>query len=119
VASFLIFEPRFARGVLHGLRRVRDLLLSVRPEAAAGPPLRAYERIEALEQWICQQGGKGLDLPTVHVILTRVVDETQAVCDLVQSELIAAAPAGAAQRQTQSQESQSQSQSQSTSNEGA
>jgi uncharacterized alpha-E superfamily protein len=107
VASFLIFEPRFPRGVRHGLRRVRDLLLALQPPTPGAPLPRAHARIQALEEWIDEQQSNTLDDKAVHAILTRVVDETHAVCDLVQSELIAAAP------QTQSQSSQSQSQSQS------
>ncbi|HEY6050596.1 MAG TPA: hypothetical protein VIZ58_05055, partial [Thermoanaerobaculia bacterium] len=83
------------------------------------PPLRAYARIEALEDWIGQRYGGSLEADAVHEILTRVVDETHAVCDLVQSELIAAAPAPAGQSQSQSQGGQKQSQSQSSSNGGA
>jgi len=103
VASFLIFEQRFPRGVLHGLQRARELLLSLRPSAGEAPPLRAYARLEELEGWIARQQGRPLDGPAVHEILTRVVDETQAVCDLVQSELIAATLPPPAQGQAQSQ----------------
>jgi uncharacterized alpha-E superfamily protein len=117
VAAFLIFEPKFPRGVRHGLRRVRDLLLAVRPSAAGTPPLRAYARTEALEDWIGERYGGPLDAAAVHEILTRVVDETQDICDLVQSELIAAAPSPAVQSQSQSQGGQRQSQS--SSNGGA
>jgi uncharacterized alpha-E superfamily protein len=120
VASFLIFEQRFPRGIIHGLQRVRDLLLSLRPAAAEAEPLRACSRIEALEQWIGSFHGRPLDAPIVHAILTRVVDETQAVCDLVQSELIAATlpPPAPGQSQAQSQ-SQGGSQWQSSINRGA
>jgi uncharacterized alpha-E superfamily protein len=126
VAAFLIFEPRFPRGVRHGLRRVRDLILAVRPVAPGAPVPRAYSRIQALEEWIDGQHGGPLDGETVHRILTRVVDETQAVCDLVQSELIAADPQSQSQSQSQGEgQTQSQSQgltqmqSQSISNKGA
>ena len=113
VASFLIFEHRFPRGILHGLRRVRELLLSVRPSPPDAPP-RACARIEALEEWISGYAGKVLDGPTVHGILTRVVDETHAVCDLVQSELITAVLPP-----RRSPPSQEQFQRQSSSNRGA
>jgi len=118
VAAFLIFEPRFPRGVRHGLRRVRDLLLAVRPTAPGAPVPRAYARIEALEEWIDGQNATRLDAEAVHEILTRVVDETHAVCALVQSELIAAGPQSQSQSQSQSQ-GQTQIQSQSPSSGGA
>jgi uncharacterized alpha-E superfamily protein len=118
VAAFLIFEPRFPRGVRHGLQRVRELLLSVRPASSGSPPQKGCARVEALEQWMDGHKSAPLDGTVVHEILTRVVDETHALCELVQSELIAAAPA--AQSQSQSQGSvQRQSQSQSPSNRGA
>jgi len=103
VAAFLIFEPRFPRGIRHGLRRVRDLLLAVRPTAPGAPVPRAYARIEALEEWIDGQNATRLDAEAVHEILTRVVDETHSLCDLVQSELIAAGPQSQSQSQSQSQ----------------
>jgi uncharacterized alpha-E superfamily protein len=126
VASFLIFERRFPRGVRHGLQRVRDLLEALRPSAPGAPVSKAFARIEALERSLEDSRASPLDAAAVHEILTRVVDETSAVCDLVQSEVIAAAPAApAAQTQSQSQAeasdpaSQRQSQSQSFSSRGA
>src|SRR5207253_2495748 len=83
--------------------------LAVRPTAPGAPVPRAYARIEALEEWIDGQNARRLDAEAVHEILTRVVDETHSLCDLVQSELIAAGP----QSQSQSQ-GQTQTQSQST-----
>jgi uncharacterized alpha-E superfamily protein len=105
VASFLIFERRFPRAVRHGLERVRELLLRVRP-TLAGPPPAALLRLEDLEEWLDGRKGLALDANAVHETLTKVVDETHAICDLVQSEVIAAAPARSAapeQSQTQTQ----------------
>jgi hypothetical protein len=52
----------------------------------------AQPRIEALEAWLDARRTQPLDGRAVHELLTHVVDETAAICDLVQSELIAAAP---------------------------
>src|SRR2546427_13002726 len=119
VAPFLTAQPRCPRGLRHGPRRVRALRLAVRPAAPRAPVPRAYARIEALEAWIDGQHPTPLDAKAVHEILTRVVDETHAVCDLVQSELIAAEPQPQSQSQSQSQGVQTQLQSHSSSNGGA
>jgi uncharacterized alpha-E superfamily protein len=110
VASFLIFEARFPRSVRHGLREAHDMVLALCPPSVAPQLLRTSKQLGALEAWLDQrQARNGLDAGAVHELLTRVVDETQTLCELVQSELInttelpgAVAPPGrsASQRQT-------------------
>ncbi len=105
VASFLIFEPRFPRSVRCGLREAHDTVALVRPPSIEPKQLRTSLQLEALEAWLDERRLKnGLDAEAVHELLTRVVDETQGLCDLVQRELIHVAPApGASTGQTQSQ----------------
>jgi len=82
-----------------------------RARSAGSASVRAHRGAGSVDR---RQHATPLDAKAVHEILTRVVDETHAVCDLVQSELIAAEP----QSQSQSQ-GQTQMQSQSSSNGGA
>ena len=100
VASFLIFEARFPHSVLHSLARARELVLEVHPAESRG-----LAHIAALEAHLSERLEKNhLDEATVHEILTRVVDEVHAICDLVQTEIINAStptPHPHSSRQTQ------------------
>lgn len=99
VASFLIFEARFPRAVRHALGRARELVLDVRPASARGSQTLAH--IAALEAHLLDRMQTShLDPTAVHEILTRVVDEVHAICDLVQSEIINASPHPFTQSQT-------------------
>jgi uncharacterized alpha-E superfamily protein len=108
VASFLLWEPRFPRSVRHCLRRVRERLAHIRPEGGREPALRAQERLAALEAWLEGALGKTLDDETLHAMLTKVVVETDAACDEIAVELLAAAPPQQHQAQRQGGQSQSQ-----------
>ena len=92
VASFLIFEPRFPRAIRHCLRRARERLAQIRPPSSELTPLRAFARLQALEGWLEAESSRPLEAARVHALLTRVVDETQAVCDEIAVELFGAAP---------------------------
>jgi uncharacterized alpha-E superfamily protein len=92
VAAFLMFEPRFPRAVRHCLRRARETLLQIRPSGGPLPPLRAIQRLTALESWLDERAKMPLDTALVHEILTEVVDETDAACIEVSEELLGAAP---------------------------
>jgi uncharacterized alpha-E superfamily protein len=89
VASFLIFEPRFPRSVLHGLREAHEIVAELCPPTLEVDELQTSVQLGLLEAWLEERHRKnGLDAQAVHQLLTRVVDETQALCELVQSELI-------------------------------
>jgi len=107
VAAFLLWESRFPRSVRHCLRRVRERLAHIRPEGGL-EPLRAQARLSTLESWLEGAVGKTLDDETLHAMLTKVVVETDAACDDIAVELLAAAPL--AQQQSQRQGAQGQSQ---------
>jgi uncharacterized alpha-E superfamily protein len=106
VAGFLIFEPRFPRSVRHGLRAAGEIVHLLRPPAVEVGGLKTARQLGQLEAWLEERHARnGLDAQGVHQLLTHVVDETQALCDLVQAELIhatatPAATASASQRQT-------------------
>ena len=99
VASFLVFEKRFPRAVRHGLRRVREVISWLRPGASG---LASIARLDSLESWLDQRGESAVEASRIHETLTHVVDETQAICDVVQSELIAVDSVVQAQSQSQS-----------------
>jgi uncharacterized alpha-E superfamily protein len=88
VAAFLVFEPRFPRAVRHCVRRAREWLARIRPD----PALRALERLRALETWLDGQANRALDAAALHETLTAVVEETDAACDEISIELLAAPP---------------------------
>jgi uncharacterized alpha-E superfamily protein len=88
VAAFLVFEPRFPRGVRHCVRRAREWLARIRPE----PALRALARLRALETWLDEQANRPLDAAALHEALTAVVEETDAACNEISVELLAAPP---------------------------
>jgi len=101
VSSFLIWEPRFPRSIRHCLWRARERLAQIRPEKL--PPLRAQERLRALEGWLDAGAGKALEDEELHQTLTKVVVEVDAACDEIGIELLAAAPPMQSQSQSQSQ----------------
>jgi uncharacterized alpha-E superfamily protein len=91
VASFLIFEARFPHAVRHALARARGLVLDVHPPSLRGGLTLSH--LAALEAHLVERMERNhLDSDAVHEILTRVVDEVHTICDLVQSEIINAAP---------------------------
>ena len=90
VASFLIFEPRFPRAVRHCVRRARERLEEIRPPGKGRPALKAFARLRSLEDRLDALAARPLDPKEVHELLTLVVDETQAACDEVQMDLLAA-----------------------------
>ena len=96
------------------LRRARERLEQIRPQNGRLPPLRAQERLRALDAWLEGSAGKALEDEELHQTLTKVVVETDAACDEIAVELLAVAPQAQQQSQdgqSQSQEGQSQSQS--------
>ena len=109
VSSFLIWELRFPRSVRHCLRRARERLAQIRPEDGQLPPLRAQERLRALEARLEDSAESALEDQELHQLLTKVVVEVDGACDDIGSELLAAAPV---QTQSQSQGAGTQRQSQ-------
>jgi len=109
VAHFLVFEPRFPRGIRHGVKRAREWLERIRPASSPLPALRSLERLKTLETWLDVRASGPLDAANLHEILTAVVDETSAACDEIAYELLGAPPPEKppppSQSQSQSQES--------------
>src|SRR6185436_8912326 len=89
VAAFLILEPRFPRSVRYGVQTSAQILDEIRPPDQAGRPGGpSLERLRALNLWLAQQATTSLPTGRVHEVLTYVVDETTAVCQGIQEELL-------------------------------
>ena len=103
----------------------------LKPKVGELAPLGITGQLIELTGWLDQrQQQNGLDAEAVHQVLTRVVDETHRLCDLVQLELIRASPGapathgstsastGLESAQSQSSDGTSQSQSQRSTHSG-
>jgi uncharacterized alpha-E superfamily protein len=92
VARFLIFEPAFPRSLRFCLDAAHDRFFSdirplpTSPQAAALPGAETAARLGALAAWLRARAAEPLPAD-VHALLTHVVDETAAVCNLLSREL--------------------------------
>jgi uncharacterized alpha-E superfamily protein len=86
VAAFLILEPRFPRSVTYCTTSARERLEAICAGDARGS--EALARLSALERWLAHLLPETLHGGRVHEVLTHVVDEAQAACDGVMSELL-------------------------------
>jgi len=101
VARFLIGEEKFPRSVAYCVKAAYDRLCAIRPESATDlPGGETVARLHALDQALRAEKGDLRDRDHVHALLTRVVDETHAICDGLGRELLGHAPL---QQQSQSQ----------------
>ncbi|RPH70109.1 MAG: alpha-E domain-containing protein [Myxococcaceae bacterium] len=88
VATFLILEQRFPRSLVFCLQEADQRLASIRsPGDEAFPPLRCQARLAALATFLASRRVPDEDL---HALLTRVVDETAAICGELHEELFQA-----------------------------
>jgi len=92
VASFLILEPKFPRSILFCLREASLKLASIRsPTDPVLPKLESHNRLRVLADVLDEQSGR-LEGTNLHELLTRVVEETAAICNEVGQELLAGPP---------------------------
>jgi hypothetical protein len=81
--------------VHHALHVASKMLSRVRA-ADADQRGRSLTRLRTLEAWVLDEAGPHIDAGALHALLTRVVDETQTICDEIGRELFGyAAPATA------------------------
>jgi len=109
VAAFLILEPRFPRSVTYCTTSARQRLEAIcegQGDSGDVAGSAALSRLVALERWLATVPPDSLQGARVHQVLTHVVDEAQAACDGVMSELLGqgqgkdeAAPASMTQSQ--------------------
>jgi len=89
VAEFLIRDAAFPRGVLHCLNRAANCLERIRrasPEAPASIGAESARRLDSLRRSIETLELVRGDTGPVHAELTRIIDETSAVCDWIHRE---------------------------------
>jgi uncharacterized alpha-E superfamily protein len=92
VAAFLILEPKFPRSLLFCLREACLTLVRIRlPTDPVLPRLESYDRLRFLADALADQAGR-LEGANLHQLLTRVVEETAAICNEVGRELLAGPP---------------------------
>ena len=107
VAAFLVLEPDFPRSVRYTVHSALKILAEIRGQNAKGLPLslqggQAQTHLSELDRWLTGLTEQAVDPEHVHSILTRVVNDTAAICTEVCADIIQAGDAKA-QGQTQSQ----------------
>jgi len=95
VARFLVLDARFPRSVNHCLHQAAKKLGRVR-SADADLRGQSLSRLRELEGWVVDEARPHIDAGRLHVLLTRVVDETQSICDEIGRELFGYPPADGA-----------------------
>lgn len=89
VAKFLISETAFPRSIAYCIHSAYERLCDIRPPDRHDlPGGMALERLRVLHHWIDARGGEPLGGPTVHDMLTHVVDEVHEICGTLGGELL-------------------------------
>jgi uncharacterized alpha-E superfamily protein len=94
VAAFLVLDPDFPRSIRFAVEVAHGRLARIRPSGAVGRPgAESLERVRALDAWMIEQRAPAVGAgASLHELLTRVVDETAAICDAIGRELLGQAP---------------------------
>jgi uncharacterized alpha-E superfamily protein len=91
VARFLISESAFPRSIAYCLHSAYERLAVIRPpEAHDLPGGVSLERLRVLDTWVAARIKEPLVGPSVHELLTHVVDEVHAICSTLGKELLGA-----------------------------
>ncbi len=105
-ASFLLLERTFPRSVRYCVSRAHKRLKCIRPPELEGlPGGRALAELAGLDEWLSQLGESAVEPGMFHEVLTRIVDETAAVCGSLGEELLGAAPVSVTKAAVQTQTS--------------
>jgi uncharacterized alpha-E superfamily protein len=92
VARFLISETAFPRSIAYCVHSAYDRLCDIRPPDRHGlPGGMSLERLRVLHLWVDARGQEPLGGPSVHEMLTHVVDEVAEICGTLGRELLGAA----------------------------
>jgi len=97
VAGFLILDARFPRSIAYCLGDAAERLGRLRT-AASDPRGGSLTRLRTLLAWVLDEAPPAVGTEKLHDLLTRVVDETHAICHEIGAELLgvqASPPAGA------------------------
>jgi uncharacterized alpha-E superfamily protein len=93
VANFLLLEPKFPRSVRYCLQGAGERLSFIcPPDRDELPGGRSLKRLLRVDAWLRQVELSRTDPSALHEVLTRVVDETAAVCDGLGEELLGQSP---------------------------
>jgi uncharacterized alpha-E superfamily protein len=89
VAAFLLLEGRFPRSVRYCAQVAWERLSAIRsPQEKGLPGGGALERLRALDVFLSEQQPAAVDPSAIHPLLSHVVKESQAVCELLGRELL-------------------------------
>lgn len=87
VASFLLLDPRFPRSVRHCLHSAANHLEAIRsPSGPQVPGADAEERLQSLEEWLCDLSFESLDQDSLHTFLLRIAGDTNSICETIGRE---------------------------------
>ncbi len=98
VVSFLVFEQQFPRSLRYCLRSALGVTRQIWPEAqASAVASRAIGALSSLCTWLDAQekATKLPALPSIHDLLTKIVDQTSEVCAFLQKDMLGPHPATA------------------------
>jgi uncharacterized alpha-E superfamily protein len=91
VAKFLVSEPAFPRSIAYCIHSAYDRLCDIRPpEQHTLPGGASLEQLRVLDIWVASRAKEPLVGPSVHDLLTHVVDEVHEICGLLGKELLGA-----------------------------
>jgi hypothetical protein len=90
--------------VRYGVHKSGEILEDILgPGDGVRPGGQSLERLQALDLWLLHTAAGSLETERVHEMLTHVVDETAAVCQGIQQELLSyGASPPAAEKETES-----------------
>ena len=91
VAHFLLLDATFPRSVVHCLGAAGRRLARVRT-AEADARGDSLAHLRALEALVASEAAPAVQNGALHELLTRVVDETHAICDEIGRELLGSPP---------------------------
>jgi uncharacterized alpha-E superfamily protein len=94
VATFLFLDSEFPRSIRFSIAQAHARLERIRPAGAVGRPGgESLERLRQLDVWIATLRAGAVAAGTdLHALLTRVVDDTSAICDAIGRELLGQLP---------------------------
>jgi uncharacterized alpha-E superfamily protein len=97
VSRFLVTDWRFPRSIAYCVRAAAERFAYLRPPAdvdyPGGASLAALTRLDAWVSGLAPNDGGGYGAAgDLHTVLTRIVNETAAICDTIGAELLGYAP---------------------------
>ena len=102
VVAFLFFEPRFPRSLRYCVQSAQKIMERLWADAESTDSARAIETMAGLDAWLGDRALAPMP-PSIHELLTHVVDEISVVCGAVQHNIFGERAAPRAASQTQSQ----------------